>query len=604
MKLVWHVIRKDLVRLRWWLLAWIAVLALPIFIGVEFTFHRRLELGGIRLADVVRTLDMLEIGLGWLLTIVLVQGDALVGSRQFWLTRPISGTRMLAAKAGGLVVILGAIPVLVALPWWLWCGLDARAIAVAAVESCAVAAAVGAPAALVAAFTDSLARALLWTLVVVAFVLFGGFFFGWVAATTLVRDASDTSLSISRGVVAFGSLAIEFGLFAGLFYVVRRRWALLTMMVPMVLLTVPIASRSTWRIFPEEPQLLEPHRADGIEVRLAHAWTEHIFSSARSPVGQPLYHEVEALFSTDHVPAGTILLGVAARYTWRWPDGASVERTTLAETYFDQSWAFANTLGFKLPGPDPETAAWWQQDLDTFRTRSMAARRDGTPPPRLHLPPESAGAKMPESPLVLASVANGNTFTVGGTAWVTPSLALKMMSTPADFEARLWLGVMRPRLSFEMPLQPGPWHYGTGGRMRIATVERQGDAATVMFTATRAGSLWEILRMNAVRHGWWDWGYTLAMRTGPVVVNRARGELHQEWRRVATPLVVTGVEIDWERLAVSGGNVMRSGKLVPWPGWLDGASLAVLTMEPEAVFARDVKVPDLRVEEISRATDP
>ena len=35
MKLVLHIVGKDLRRLRWWLLAWVGTLALPILVGVR-----------------------------------------------------------------------------------------------------------------------------------------------------------------------------------------------------------------------------------------------------------------------------------------------------------------------------------------------------------------------------------------------------------------------------------------------------------------------------------------------------------------------------------------------------------------------------------------
>ncbi|HTL66632.1 MAG TPA: hypothetical protein VL200_03130 [Lacunisphaera sp.] len=54
-----------------------------------------------------------------------VQGeDAVCDSDAFWMTRPISPGRLLAAKATGLV-LMSLLPVAVTLPWWLGLGYDA-----------------------------------------------------------------------------------------------------------------------------------------------------------------------------------------------------------------------------------------------------------------------------------------------------------------------------------------------------------------------------------------------------------------------------------------------------------------------------------------------
>ncbi len=62
----------------------------------------------------------------------LVFADPLVERDAFWITRPISGGQLLAAKAAGAFLMIVLFPVLVSLPWWIDCGLGAKGIALAA----------------------------------------------------------------------------------------------------------------------------------------------------------------------------------------------------------------------------------------------------------------------------------------------------------------------------------------------------------------------------------------------------------------------------------------------------------------------------------------
>ena len=73
----------------------------------------------------------------YLLVAAIVQEDAVAGPA-FWQTRPISGPRLLAGKALGLFLMLGLLPVLVSIPWWLACGFGGSEICRAAAETLAV----------------------------------------------------------------------------------------------------------------------------------------------------------------------------------------------------------------------------------------------------------------------------------------------------------------------------------------------------------------------------------------------------------------------------------------------------------------------------------
>jgi hypothetical protein len=169
MKAVLLIIRKDLMRMRVPLALWGMLMASRLLLyhviagpghapNLEWMF--RMSLGGdFLLGDVVNPL------IAYFLVGSLVFADPLVERDAFWVTRPISGGQLLAAKAAGAFLMIVLFPVLVSLPWWIDCGLGAKGIALSAAHQ-------GAGYVLLAAFgmacasvTDGFPRYLMWTIV-------------------------------------------------------------------------------------------------------------------------------------------------------------------------------------------------------------------------------------------------------------------------------------------------------------------------------------------------------------------------------------------------------------------------------------------------------
>ncbi|HUR60506.1 MAG TPA: hypothetical protein VM029_22475, partial [Opitutaceae bacterium] len=171
MNLTLAIVRKDLFRLRWWLLAWAGVLALPILLGFQFLGRNPFAGTERNLGDTLKSLVCLEFFCGYLLVVLLLQEDAIIGTRQFWLTRPITRGRLLRAKALSVFVVLGLLPIAVSLPWWLWCGLSGPTMVLVAGDILVVMVAIALPAALVATLTETFSRALLWSLVLAAAII-------------------------------------------------------------------------------------------------------------------------------------------------------------------------------------------------------------------------------------------------------------------------------------------------------------------------------------------------------------------------------------------------------------------------------------------------
>jgi hypothetical protein len=213
MTLTWHIIEKDLRRIRLPLAAWLALLAAKL---VFFAAIAGL-IGPPNIEWLARMQDppelflrtMLEPLIAYFLTGLLVYEDPLVGSDSFWVTRPISGGRLLGAKVAGAVLMFVVAPVLVNLPWWLGCGFGMHEIAAAAVQLSVeylifVILALGC-----ASATNSFPRFVLWTIAAIAgiasihlaFLLMSG-----VGSGVSITAENDSGIPLTRIVIFLACL--------------------------------------------------------------------------------------------------------------------------------------------------------------------------------------------------------------------------------------------------------------------------------------------------------------------------------------------------------------------------------------------------------------
>lgn len=103
---------------------------------------------------------------GW-----LVYEDPLVGTDSFWITRPISGSRLLTAKIVGFFAMFVVLPILVNVPWWLACGFGFGQIAASSIPMAVEYSLVVVVGMACAAATDGFPRYILWTIAGIACVL-------------------------------------------------------------------------------------------------------------------------------------------------------------------------------------------------------------------------------------------------------------------------------------------------------------------------------------------------------------------------------------------------------------------------------------------------
>lgn len=117
MSLTWHIVRKDLYRLRWVILLWVVAMAGELALAA---IQATLDLEGHQLFFMASwTFGNVFIPVfGFGLVMGVQDDDPVTEGDAFWMTRPITGGRLLSAKA--LVLVLFCIvPLAVTIPFWL-----------------------------------------------------------------------------------------------------------------------------------------------------------------------------------------------------------------------------------------------------------------------------------------------------------------------------------------------------------------------------------------------------------------------------------------------------------------------------------------------------
>jgi hypothetical protein len=128
MNLTWHIFQKDFVRFRLIVLAWVLVmaaryLAVALVSGTfgapNIPWLNLIQFGGVLFPIIVSIAPLMA----FILVAALVYEDPPANGDAFWVTRPISGLRLLSAKLLAAIMLIVLPPMLVALPWWIASGL-------------------------------------------------------------------------------------------------------------------------------------------------------------------------------------------------------------------------------------------------------------------------------------------------------------------------------------------------------------------------------------------------------------------------------------------------------------------------------------------------
>ena len=547
MNLVLHIVRKDFLRMRGWLGGWVVVLMMPLVLGGWLIAHNPLEEPTGRWRDVVSVITGLQLITAYVLTVFLFQEDNVVGTQRFWLTRPISAGRLLLAKTIGALMMFALIPVIVALPWWLGCGFGPAQVMPVAVEMFAVFCLPIIAGALIASLTDSLPRAMLWTLVLAAVVLFGTMAFT-MALASRGRLAGGMSLAMSRGLMAVVLLAVEFAAVVALQFFVRRRGGWLGLAGLVVLLSLFVASRWPQAWIVNRPELRSPERAAGIEMQYLRTEVHPHTPSGRN---RPEMDSVSAHFRVSEVPAQRLILPLGGNQTWRWGAVAIKREPFLHVAGWPQIQERA--LGLRLP-----TSAW----------------------------PERTD---PEA------------FMITATSFLPPSQVAQMRRETPTLESLLWFQLGRSEIRCEVPTNDRASRRRAGVTLRIADVQggRTHEAGPVQITGvlTAPATLAGLIRETAAH----DLPFRLVSDAGAYgglyALHHGRGEFVPLLIGPTREVIVHGVRITWLRreLSVRQGRT-RDPAWLPPADWRDEATVAAVWIYPEAVFSRESSdsVRDLR----------
>jgi len=124
MRLVWHIVAKDLRRMALPLGLWLGL----IVAGAIWFQWMPLAVDGHAGSEIDAWLRTMQIWTGLLLAVQLLMGylltgtlgleDPLVGSGEFWMTRPIERARLFAAKVTAVVLLFVVAPAVVLVPVW------------------------------------------------------------------------------------------------------------------------------------------------------------------------------------------------------------------------------------------------------------------------------------------------------------------------------------------------------------------------------------------------------------------------------------------------------------------------------------------------------
>lgn len=546
MKLTWHIVKKDLRALRWPLLFWGGLIAAKLAIGVVMlTTDGAGDVAWIKLLDgLAKSLAALE-GLGVVLVAALIHEDKLVGSSAFWVTRPIAGARLLAAKLLGLAIIFVVIPVVVTVPWWLGCHLTAGQLAGAAVETIVLHLLVVLLGLLWAVVTDGFGRFLLWTLALVAAVpLALAVIISYFGRHNLVirPDVATTRFAVVAGVVVLGVAAVAVHQF-----LTRRLWRSVSLIGAMLGVIVAVAlwwpwgwgldrvwhdylarqAEKAWPVGGEPPGLtFTPGKAE---------FTRRPDTRPDSPV------QLRLTYRVNGVPANQALLPGVGDFSLRWADGKS-----------NQGWSWLRT-------------GW---DLQVEAARIVRG-----------LPPENDAGRF--EPQALQSLP-------------APS-ARRLEQEPATYVLHARFALVEAQAPVPVPLAPGGWTFAGPAAERIAAVEKSGEAVWVTFVRHHPAPLLGYF----VQMGSFVLGAGQGIVAAPpayVLVDRARDFTDLGANQSFLSSRVAGVEVNWETRSYRAMKADGSAKprLVAMQA-LEEAAFERVVFATRAAFTHELKIDRLSV---------
>lgn len=575
MKLIWHLIEKDIRRDRWALVLWALLFVGQVGVGVMARNPREFDLDLIvYLQTGSMTLVGLQMVMGYVLVARLVQADALIGNTHFWMTRPISRGRLLLAKGLGALLIFGLVPVLLLLPWWLYCGFGWREIFWTGVETLGWQLLMIALAFLVATLTDDLGRLLLWTLLLIIALLSWSVllqaYFGsvsWQGRTAkLASGIMFTRLWFSAVVLVVGAGAV-----AAHHYLTRHfiRSVVLVVCWLGVIAGVGRGMRSDWSgtiaALPEPKAVPVPGLGDGVAVKLESA-SGYIVSPRRKGLVPLEGANLQVLLRVDGIPGDLRLVVERASHSWVWSDGIKLERSVegLGELESSRVASIRHKYSLPTPVPDAATDEWYRHKQE--QTEASLQRRVMRVQPKFSWPADRRG--------LLLSRPN-----------VPSSLFVKMQAEPSAYGVDLHGRFFRPEVLVELPVSHESRASGNGETLHFRLVGKDDEALVITHPGLRGAGLW-------FSAGIGDRSPTSPWRRRAIMqVNRVTGDVVEGrgFLGGARQMMIAGVAVYWSVFDLQSPKVVREGRLeAKYPEWRKDTFLAMVVDRDVGRFDRVV----------------
>lgn len=546
MKLTWHIVLNDLRRLRLPLVLWTALLAAKLGLGAWLLWGN--GAGFERVSATSFLLGAIEVVLGYVLVAWLIHGDLPTGTTAFWMTRPLSGRRLLAAKLGGLALIFGAVPLAMSLPWWLACGYGPRELALAAGETLVVQGVVVAVALPLAALTNEFSRYVMWTLVLVVALV----------ATSMAmivvpgmgaEGAAKAGLIATRSWLALALFLLGGGLAAMQQFCGRRLVRSIATLGSGAVVALAVLNYWPLDLSGKSTAFIDrPGRdAAGVSLALQSAWTKET---------KGVDAELNLALKLRGAPPNLVLIGQGVNHEWRWSDGTAIERTG----WISGGWSYGpamHALGVEPWKPNAEYEAYL---AERRRQRGMPASPVREPGVR------TTGIKL------------------------LPSIAARMRRDPPAYLLRAHFSLHRPVVAYERTPHAGESMTGDPHHARLVRIERNADRLAVAFVERQALLFWDVGTIepgSGFRLRWGGW----QLQPQYFLLNRLRGNAaeysNREWHdaRVAT------VGILWRKISFSAPrDYLGDGKFVAQSNWFDGVTLAKVVFREEERFTTELRV--------------
>ncbi len=550
MNLTWHIIKKDLRALKWPLLLWALVVATKMGIGVVLLTADGTEGPEwfSRLALFSKLLAGLE-GCVFVLVAALINEDLLVGTTAYWMTRPISGARLLRAKLFNIGLVFWVVPVLISLPWWQGCGYGLREIAWAAVELAAIQTIFVLVGLLWAVITDGYARFLMWTLVmVVAIPSIGGLIGMHLSKVNAVvmPGVATSRICVAIALAVAGIAAVVVHQF-----LTRRLWRSIAMIgttVGLIIMTglwwprdLKIAAK--WQAYGErQAEASWPAATAPAGLTFALTGAELLRPAPGTRAGRPVW--LRANYRVEGLPESHALQSFVSNYSLRWPDGVS-----------EAGWS------------------WIKPDKRISRLVEMKALGQ--------------------------SFASGEAAAVDeaqASQTIPAAAAARLHTGPVAYTLTVRYGLMEVESATAVPLQAGSRTLNGFLGERIAHVEKEGDQLLVTF-----------VRHNpALAFDWLLGGQNYVLGVGQamarqfsqyLLVNKARDFADRGTTLWATTTRIGTVEIAWQTITYRASKDPASRRpSLEAINAVSEAELVRVTLREQARFAHEFKTDALSVQ--------